>query len=158
MIAWVVSDAASVGGEDGNRVGERIGADDELESVKSAGQRRAERRRDRAARPAADQHAQILPAQARSHSQIRGDARPDLRIAGLEPDRGAAAVRDHGLRRHKQALAERHAPAAQGVGLDRINRRRRLSAREPEVDRAEQKAAQHRRRQKRRAARRARRR
>ena len=132
-------------GEDGNRVGERIGADDELERVEGAGQRRAERRRDRASRPAPDQHPEILPAQARSHAQVRGEAGSDLRIARLETDRCAAAVRDHGLRRHEEALAQRHASAAQRVGLDRIDRRRRFPAGEPDVDRAEQKAAQHRR-------------
>ena len=88
-------------GEDGNRVGERISADNELESVKGARQRSAERRRDRAARSAPDQHAEILPAQARSRSQVGGDARPDLRIASLEPDGRASAIRDHRLRRHE---------------------------------------------------------
>ena len=56
-------------GEDRHGVGESIGADDELERVKGAGQRRAERRGDRAARPAADQHAQILPAQTQIEPQ-----------------------------------------------------------------------------------------
>ena len=132
-------------GEDGNRVGERIGADDELESVERPGQGRPERRRDRASCPAPDQHTEVLPAQARSHSQVRGDAGPDLRVARLKSDGSAAAVRDHGLHRHEEALAERHAPAAQGVGLDRIDRRRRLPASEPDFDRAEQEAAYHRR-------------
>ena len=132
-------------GEYRNRVGERIGADDELERVKGAGQGRAERRRDRPSGAAADQHPEVLPAQARSHAQVRGDARADLRIAGLEPDRRAAAVRDQRLRSHEDAIAERHAAAAQRVGFDRIDRRRRLLAGEPGVDGAEHEPAQHRR-------------
>jgi hypothetical protein len=49
------------------------------------------------------------------------------------------------LRGHEQALAQRHAPAAERVGLDRIDRRRRLPPGEPGIDRAENESAQHRR-------------
>jgi hypothetical protein len=63
---------------------------------------------------------------------------------------GAMAAFDGGILQFlqltplKKGLAERHAPAAQGVGLDRINCERRLFARQPEVNRAEQQSAQHR--------------
>ena len=75
------------GGEDGADIGERIGADDELESVEGARQRSAESRRDRASRSAPDKHAQILPAQMHVESQLRGEAGADLRVARLESRR-----------------------------------------------------------------------
>ena len=93
------------GGEDGPDVGKRIGADDELESVEGSCQRRAERRCDRPAGPAADEHAQILPAQVEIHSHARGDAGADLRVARLKADRGAATVGHDRLPGDEEAFA-----------------------------------------------------
>ncbi len=133
------------GGEHRPGDGERIRADDQLESVEGAGQRRAEGRRDRAAGAAAHQHAQILAAQPPADAEPRGEAAADLGVAGLEADRRAATVRQHRLRRDEQALLERHAAAAQRVRLDRVHHGGPLPARAPEIDGAERKARQHRR-------------
>ena len=130
------------GGEDRAGVDERVGADDQLRRVEGAGERRAERRRDRAAGAAADQDAQVLAAQPQRDADARSDGPADLRIARFEPDRGAAAVGDHRLHADEQAFAHRHAAAAQGVGFDRIDRARHLPGASPAVDQPDRQAAE----------------
>ena len=130
------------GGENRAGVGERIGADDQLRRVKRAGERRAERRRDRPAGAAADQDAQVLAAQPQRQADARSDGGADLRVARFEPDRGAAAVGDHRLRADDQAFAHRHAAAAQRVGFDRIDRARQLPGASPAVDQPDGEAAE----------------
>ncbi len=118
-------------------VGDGIGADDDLEGVEGAGQRRAERRGDGGARPGADEGAQVAAAQV---ERLTGQGRrraAHLGVARLQPHRGAEAVGDDGLQRHEQAVAQRHLAAAQGVGLDRVDRDGAAGAR-PEPGRQHQ--------------------
>ena len=103
---------------------DRIDADDQLEPVERAGQRRAEGGGDRRCRAAADDEAQIGAAQAEPHADRRGDAARHLRIAGLEADGGAEAVGDDVLQPDAQAVLQRHASAMQRIGLDRVDDRR----------------------------------
>ena len=103
--------------------GDGIGADDQLEGVERAGQRRAEPRRDRAGRAAADQGAQVAAPHLEGDPQPRGEAGGELRVAGFQTHRGAASVRDDVLQGEVDAVAQGHAAAMEGVGLDRIDRR-----------------------------------
>ena len=73
------------------------------------------------------------PTKVRRSLRRRLNARPvseasaaaHLGVGRLQPHRGAEAVGDHGLEGDEQAVAQRHPPAAQGVGLHRVDRRRR---------------------------------
>ncbi len=130
------------GGENRAGVGERISADDQFRRIEGAGERRAKRRRDRPAGAATHQDAQVLAAQLQRQADARGDGGADLRIARFEPDRRAAAVGDHGLRGYERAFADRHAAAAQGVGFDRIDRRRPLLGASPALDQPESEPAE----------------
>lgn len=67
-----------------------------------------------------------------------GHAAAHLRVARLQPDRGAEPVRHHVLGRHDGAVAERHAAALERVGLDRVGRHLRAPALEAEVEQGEQ--------------------
>ena len=108
----------------------RIAADDQLEAVKGAGERRAERAGNAGGGAAADQDAQVAAAQPERIADARGDAAGELRIAGLETDRSADPARPHRLRRDDDAAEERHAAAVQRVGFDRID----LALRPPPPD------------------------
>ena len=101
--------------------GDRIAADDQLEAVKGAAQRRAEGAGNGRGGAAADQDAHVAAAQAKGLSDLGGNAAGKLGIASLQADRGADPARPHRLRRHDQAAAQGHAPAVQGVGLDRVD-------------------------------------
>ncbi|MEY9255712.1 hypothetical protein ABH990_006710 [Bradyrhizobium ottawaense] len=116
------SEAARIGG----RAADRIDADDQLTGVEGTGDRRAECRRDRSRSAAADHQAQIVAAQIEELAEQRGDPRANLGIAGLEADRGAAAVGDQRLARHDDAVPHRQIAAAQRVRLDRVDRVRNL--------------------------------
>ena len=138
---------------DRREVRHRVVSDHQLEAVKRAGERRAERPGDAAGGAAADQHAQIGAAQAERTADPRGDAARELGVAGLHADRGADAARPHGLERDDQApdraTSGRHAahwprsgrpraPAASGRGNDRRSRapaRRASAPRRPSPDR-----------------------
>ena len=101
--------------------GDRIAADDQLEAVEGAAQRRAEGAGDGRGGAAADQDAHVAAAQAKRLADLGGDAAGELGIAGFQADRGADAARPHGLRRHDQAAAQRHAAAVQRIGFDRVD-------------------------------------
>ena len=130
------------GRDDRAGVAERIRAHDQFEGVEGARQRRRESGRDRPRRAATDQSAQVLPAQSQEDAGPRGDRRADLGVTGLEPHRGATAVGDQGLRDHKEAVAERELSAVQGVGLDRIDGRRRFSRAPPSIHEPEREPAE----------------
>ncbi len=135
-------DADDRGDHDGGQGAERVGADHQLEGVERAGQRGVERPRDRAGRAAPDQHAKIVPPHPEAAAEARGDGRADLRVARLQPDRGAEAVRHHRLQHHDQAVVERHPPAIERVRLDRVHRAARPESRDQQAQRAKQQAAE----------------
>jgi hypothetical protein len=99
----------------------RIAADDQLEAVKGAAQGRPESAGNGAGGAATDQHAHIGAAQTESLADLRGEAASELGIASFQADRSADAARPYGLRRHDQAAAERHTPAVQRIGFDRVD-------------------------------------
>ena len=124
---------------------DRIGADDQLEGIERAGQRCAESRRDGPGRAAPDQRPQVAPAHLEGDPQARGQAGGDLRVAGLQPHRGAAAVRDHVLGGEVDAVAQGHPAAVQGVRLDRVDGRalaRSADVLHPDDQRTEQRPAE----------------
>ena len=106
---------------DRRQAGGRIAADDQLETVERAGERRTERAGNAGGGAATDQDAQVAAAQAKGVADARGDAAGDLGVAGFQSDRGADAARPHGLRRDDHAADERHAAAVQRIGFDRID-------------------------------------
>ena len=106
---------------DRRQAARRIAADDQLEAVKGAGERRAERAGNAGGGAATDQDAQVAAAQPERIADARGKAARELRVAGLETDRGADAARPHRLRRDDDAAEERHAAAMQRIGFDRID-------------------------------------
>ena len=122
----------------------RIAADDELEAVKGAGQRRAERAGDTGGGAATHQNSQVAAAQAKGIADARSDAACKLGVAGFEPDRGADAAGPNRLRRDDDAAEERHAPAMQRIGFDRIDFPLRTPALQEFARDAEYDAARHR--------------
>ena len=122
----------------------RIAADDELVRVESAGKRRAERAGNAAGGAATDQDAQIAAPQPESLPHERCDAARKLGVAGLQPDRCPHAARPHRLRRDDQAAAQRHAPAVQRVGFDRVDFARRPMTRKQDTGEPEAQSAEHR--------------
>jgi hypothetical protein len=90
---------------------------------------------------AADQRAQIAAPEAEILAEPRGDARAELRVGRLEPDRGAEAGRDQGEDRQIGAVGERHLAAEQRVGLDRIDDLARAPAADEHADPAGERAA-----------------
>ena len=99
----------------------RIAADDQLEAVKGAGERRAERAGNSAGGATADQDAQVGAPQPKCHADTRGDAAGQLGIAGFDADRRAYPARPNGLHGDDNAAEKRHAAAVQRVRLDRID-------------------------------------
>jgi hypothetical protein len=67
---------------------QRVSADNQLEGVEGAGERGIEGRRDCAGGSAADQGADVVPAQAEPSAEPRRERGAELRIGRLEPDRG----------------------------------------------------------------------
>jgi hypothetical protein len=104
---------------------DRVAADHQFECIEGARERRTERAGDSPGGSAPDQHPQIAAAQAKSLPDEGGDAAGELGIAGFEADRCADPARPHRLRRDDQAAAQRHAPAMQRIGLDRVDFARR---------------------------------
>src|SRR5271169_891795 len=78
-------------GRDANRGQglQRIGADDQLEGVKSAGERGIEGGGDRAGGAATHQGADVVAAQAEPSAEPRRERGPELRISRLQPYRSA---------------------------------------------------------------------
>ena len=99
----------------------RIAADDELEAVESAGERRTEGAGNSSGSAATDQDTQIGAPQPECRADARGKTARQLGIAGLEADRGADPARPDGLRRDDDAAEKRHAAAMQRIRLDRID-------------------------------------
>ena len=135
---------ADRGGHDRRDIGDRIDADDQLEAVESAGQRRVEGGGDRAGGTAADQDADIVAAQPEGARQPRGQAGTDLRIARLQSNRGAKTAGDHRLPGDDEGVGQRHAPAIERVGLDRIDRGAEFPLSQPDHRQPEQDAADRR--------------
>ena len=104
-------------------MGNGIDADDQLEGIEGAGQRRMEGGGDAACRAASHQHPQVRAAQAELLADGGGDAGAPLGIARLHADRGAEAVADHRLAGEDDAVEQRHAPAFQRIRLDGIGHR-----------------------------------
>src|SRR6266700_2697433 len=109
----------------GSEACDRIASDHDFERIECSPKWRSECTRDRARRSAPNQYAQISAPEVEGTPDPRPNAARQLRVAGLETDRGANSTRPHGLQRHADASNERHAPAVQGVGLDRIDLPRR---------------------------------
>ena len=107
---------------DGRERRDRVKADDQLEGISRGRERCVEGGRDRARGPATDEGAQVIAAQPEELAEARGDARADLGIAGLEPDGGTKAVRDHVLEGDDEAVCERQPSAMERIRLDRVDR------------------------------------
>ena len=105
---------------DGHQRGNAIGAEDRLERVESAGERRIESGGDRARRAAADQQAHIDAARAKPAAEQRSDHAAHLGIGGLQPDRSAKAVGNQRLQADVEASPRRQSAAMQRIGLDRV--------------------------------------
>ena len=73
---------------------QRIGTDDQLEGVKSAGERGIEGGRDRAGGAAADEGADVVAAQPEPSAEPRRERGPELRIGRLESYRSAKPARE----------------------------------------------------------------
>jgi len=100
---------------------DRIAADNQFEAVESAAQRCAEGPGNGCGGAATDQDAHVAAAQSEGLPDLGGNAAGKLGIAGFQADGGADPARPHRLRRHDQAAAQRHTPAVQRVGLDRVD-------------------------------------
>ncbi len=118
-----------------------VGPDDDLEGVEGAGQGRAEGRGDGRPGSGPHQQAQVRAPQVQPHPEPRGDRPAHLGVGRLQPHRGAEAVGDQGLQRDVEALAQRHAPAPQRVGLHRVHHRGGTAAGPGIGDGAEQQPA-----------------
>ena len=129
---------------DGGEPERRVGADDQLESVEGAGERCPEGGADRRAGAGADDGAHVGAAEVEGAAEPGGEARSELRIAGLEPDRGAEAVRDQGLQPDRDRILHRHAAAVQRIRFDRIDGAAPTQARRQARGAPEQQAARRR--------------
>jgi hypothetical protein len=99
----------------------RIAADNELETVKGASERRPEGPRNSTGRAATDHDAKVRPPQAERHADARRDAARELGVAGLKPNRRPNPARPHRLDRDDDAAEKRHASAVQRIGFNRID-------------------------------------
>ncbi len=133
--------SADRGGHDRRDIGDRIDADDQFEPVEGAGQRGVEGGGDRAGSAAADQDADVVATQPESTRQPRREAGTDLRVARLQSDRSAKAAGDHRLPGDDERVGERHAPAIERVGLDRVDGRAEFPLPQPDHRQPEQDAA-----------------
>mgnify|MGYP003694471333 CR=1 FL=1 len=88
-----------------------IDADDQLEGVEGTGERSVESCRNCAGGTAADEGADIVPAQADRSAEPGRERGPELRVGRLEPHRGAEARRKAMSEGRAQAVADRHPPA-----------------------------------------------
>ena len=130
------------GDADRRQAGRRIAADHQFERIEGAGERRAERARDRGRRAAADHDALVGAAQVKATAERGGKAAGKLGISGFKADRRADAAGPDRLQRHDDAAAKRHPPAMQGIGLDRIDLARRPPAQQQQKRHAQQQAAE----------------
>jgi hypothetical protein len=89
--------------------------------IERAGERSAERARDRSGRSAADHDALVGAAQVESTAERSGKAARKLGISGFKADRRPDPAGPGGLQGHDDAAAKRHPAAMQGIGLDRID-------------------------------------
>ena len=128
----------------GSEACDRIASDHDFERIECSPKWRSECTRDRARRSAPNQYAQISAPEVEGTPDPRPNAARQLRVAGLETDRGANSTRPHGLQRHADASDERHTPTVQGVGLDRIDLPRRPPSRECHERKAEDQTANQR--------------
>ncbi len=130
------------GDADRRQAGRRIAPDYQFERIEGAGERRAERARDRCRRAAADHDALVGAAQVKSTAERRGKAARKLGISRFQADRRPDPAGPGGLQRHDDAAAKRHPPAMQRVGLDRIDLARRPPAQQHQQGHAQQQAAE----------------
>ncbi len=117
--------AGDGGDADRGQAGRGISADHEFKGIERAGERCAERARDRGRGAASDHDALVGAAQMKSAAQRGAEPAGQLGVSCFKPDRGADAAGPHRLQRHDHAAAERHPPAMQRIGLDRIDFPRR---------------------------------
>ena len=130
------------GDRDRGEGAEGVGADHQFEGVECAGQRGVEGAGDGAGGAAANQQAQVVAPDAEHAAEARRHRRADLGIAGLQPDRGADAVRQDRLHHDDQAVVQRHAPAVQRVGLDRVDGASWVITHDYQAEQPDQQAAQ----------------
>ena len=121
-----------------------IAPDHDLERIEGAAERSAKRAGDPGGGSAADQNAQIAAAQPQRLPDPRRYRACELGVAGLEPDRGADAARPRRLARDDKAPGERHAPAMQRIGFDRVDLAARPFARDHRRNQTETEPAQQR--------------
>ena len=95
------------------------------------------------AAPRAHHHPQVAAAQLEDQAQPAGQPRADLGVARLQPHRGARAVGDQRLDRHHDAVSQGHAAAAQGVGLDGVDRRARRHGSAPKLHQPQHRPTDH---------------
>ena len=130
------------GDADRRQAGRRIASDHEFERIEGAGERGAERARDRSRRSAADHDALVGAAQVKSTAERSGKAAGKLGISGFKADRRPDPAGPDGLQRHDDAAAKRHPPAMQGIGLDRIDLARGPPAQQQQQGHPQQQAAE----------------
>ena len=123
-----------------------VAADDQLEGIKGAGQRRVEGRRDGPGGAAPDQGAHVVAAQPDAAPEPRGQRRAKLGIGRFEPDRCAKPAGEDRHPNKAEAVAERHPPAEQRVRLDRVDHLARAPAAQQQRAEADEQAADNRRR------------
>src|SRR6185437_16399450 len=84
------------GDADRGKRGDRIAADDKLEAIESAAERRAEGAGDGRRRAAADQHAHVGATQAEGAADRGGQSARQLGVARFQADRSADTARPYG--------------------------------------------------------------
>jgi hypothetical protein len=100
---------------------QRIAADNQLEGIERAGQRRIECSRDRAGRTASDKRADIVTAQLDRSAEPRCKGRAELGVGSLHTDRGSEPAGQQGRGDQAKAVRNRHPATEQGVRLDRVD-------------------------------------
>jgi hypothetical protein len=130
------------GDTDRRQAGRRIASDHQFERIEGAGERRAERARDRSGRSAADHDALIGAAQVKSTAERSRKPARKLGISGFKADRRPDTAGPGGLQGHDDAAAKRHPPAMQRVGLDRVDLARRPPAQQQQQGHPQQQAAE----------------
>ena len=134
--------AGDRGDADRRQAGRGVAADHEFEGIERAGERRAERARDRRRRAAADHDALVGAAQVKGAAERGGEAAGKLGVSRFKANGGTDAARPDGLQRDDDAAAKRHPPAMQRIGLDRIDLARRPPAQQHEEGEPQQQAAE----------------
>ena len=126
-----------------------VAAQDQLIAVESARQRRIEGGGDSGARSRRHKDPQIGAAQPEAMADPGIKTRAELAVARFHAQRRARAIRQHRGECQPQGIAQRHAPAMQGIGLDGIgdireaplHRQRHQAQRQPAQQRYHQKPA-----------------